>query len=52
MGFFDAVKKGVSVADDMAKKQMEKFSDSQIREALDKNPNNKAAQKEAERRGL
>ena len=52
MGFFDTVKDVAGKVDGALQKQMERLSDSQIREALSKNPNNKAAQKEAERRGL
>ena len=59
MGFFDNVKKGaelakkgLDLADEQLKKQASKMSDSQIRDLLAKNPNNKYAREEARKRGL
>ena len=56
MGFFDKMKdvagKAVSQVDEASKRVAQKASDSELRELLGKNPNNKYAREEANRRGL
>lgn len=56
MGFFDSVKKvassAMSAADKMAQTAAKQASNEQLKEILQKNPNNKYAREEANRRGL
>lgn len=56
MGFWDKAKEiggeVLSRADETIKKQLEKATNAQIKEALEKNPNNKYAKEEARKRGL
>ncbi|MDD2382902.1 MAG: hypothetical protein PHN18_01790 [Sulfurospirillaceae bacterium] len=56
MGFWDKAKEiggeALKSADETMKKQAEKFTNAQIKELLEKNPNNKYAKEEARKRGL
>jgi len=52
MGFFDAFKKGAEMMDEKAKQIASKASDSELKEALRKNPNNRYLREEAKKRGL
>ena len=59
MGFFDTIKKGAEIAkkgagmvDEANKRVAQKASDSELKELLSKNPNNKYAREELQRRGL
>lgn len=59
MGFFDKLKqgaelakKGLDVADEQMQKQASRMSDSDIKALLEKNPNNKYAREEANKRGI
>ena len=49
MGFFDKAKE---MAEKATSKEVQKATDAQLREILNKNPNNKYAVEEANKRGL
>jgi len=56
MGFWDKAKEigseALKSADETMKRQTEKLTNAQIKELLEKNPNNKYAKEEARKRGL